>query len=151
MRYLEDFHAGDRHELGRVVVTRDEIVEYARRWDPMPFHTDEAAAAAGPFGGLVASGGHTTAHVTRCYVTELVLDSDCRGSYGLDEVRYLHPVRPGDELTVHAVVDDVEDHPRRPDTGVVHLRVEAVNHEGEDVIRLRTRLLMGRRTAVAVG
>jgi acyl dehydratase len=145
MRTFEDFHPGDEHELGRVTVTGEEIVDYARRWDPMPFHTDEETARHGPFAGLVASGGHTTAHATRLYVQGLLADSTCQGSYGLDEVRYLHPVRPDDELSVRAAVERAEHHPRRSGSGVVHLRISAANQHGQDVLLLRTRVLVGRR------
>ncbi|KZB79184.1 MaoC/PaaZ C-terminal domain-containing protein [Amycolatopsis regifaucium] len=149
MRCFEDFVTGDEHQLGQVSMTEEEIIGYARQWDPMPFHTDEAAASAGPFGKLVASGNHTTAHATRLYVSQLLADSACRGSYGLDEVRYLRPVFAGDVLAVRAEVEQAVGHPRRPDTGVVHLLVAAAGADGEDVLTLRTRVLVGRREAVA--
>src|SRR5437870_3196748 len=107
--YLEDFEKGSVIELrGRRTVTREEIIAFAREFDPQPFHLDEDAAKRSPFGGLIASGWHTTAMVMRLIVDEfLAPDSGSLGSPGADEIRWLKPVRPGDTLRLRVTVADV--------------------------------------------
>jgi acyl dehydratase len=95
----------------------------------------------------VASGWHTGAVVMGQFVRTLLADSACQGSYGMDEVRFLSPVRPGDELRGRATVEEASPHPRRPGTGTVRFVVEAVNQQNETVYRMRTRLLFGRAEA----
>ncbi|MFE9022914.1 MaoC family dehydratase [Streptomyces sp. NPDC007808] len=141
MRHFEHFPPGTAYELGATLLTGDDIIEYARAWDPMPFHLDPEAARRSAFGGLVASGWHTGAVVMGQFVRALLADSACQGSYGMDEVRFLAPVRPGDELRGRATVEEAAPHPRRPGTGTVRFLVEAVNQEGTAVYRMRTRLL----------
>ena len=99
MRYWEDFHAGDEAVHGSHEMTADEIVAFAREFDPQPFHTDPEAAADGPFGGLIASGWHTAAIYMGLFVRNVLLDSASMGSPGVEELRWLVPVRPGDVLT----------------------------------------------------
>ncbi|MEG8279946.1 MaoC family dehydratase [Streptomyces sp. AHA2] len=144
MRHFEHFRVGSTYELGTTRLTSEDIIGYARTWDPMPFHVDPEAAARSSFGGLVASGWHTGAVVMGQFVRSLLADSACQGSYGMDEVRFLRPVRPDDELHGRAVVEEAAPHPRRPETGTVHFVVEADNQRGEAVYRMRTRLLFGR-------
>ncbi|WP_329377821.1 MaoC family dehydratase [Streptomyces sp. NBC_01351] len=149
MLHFEDFPAGSRYELGGTRVTCEEIMGYARVWDPMPFHLDPEAARRSPFGGLVASGWHTGAMVMGQFVRALLADSACQGSYGMDEVRFLQPVRPGDALNGFAVVEEAEPHPKRPGIGAVRFLVGADNQRGETVYRMRTRLLFARRNLPA--
>ncbi|MFC9847844.1 MaoC family dehydratase [Streptomyces sp. NPDC060223] len=144
MRHFESFPVGSTYELGSTRLSSEDIIGYARSWDPMPFHLDPVAARSSPFGGLVASGWHTGAVIMGQFVRALLADSACEGSYGMDEVRFLSPVRPGDELRGRATVEDASPHPRRPETGTVRFVVEAVNQRGEAVYRMRTRLLFGR-------
>ncbi|MFF5480133.1 MaoC family dehydratase [Streptomyces sp. NPDC012935] len=141
MRYFEHFPAGATHELGATRLTSEDIIGYARTWDPMPFHLDPEAARRSAFGGLVASGWHTGAVIMGQFVRTLLADSACQGSYGMDEVRFLGPVRPGDELRGRATVEEATPHPRRPGTGTIRFLVEADNQEGATVYRMRTRLL----------
>lgn len=143
MRHFEHFPVGSIYELGATRLTSEDIIDYARSWDPMPFHLDPEAARNSPFGGLVASGWHTGAVIMRQFVQALLADSTCRGSYGMDEVRFLNPVRPGDELRGRVTVEDASLHPKRPGTGTVHFVVEAANQRNEPVYRMRTRLLFG--------
>ncbi|MET8947827.1 MaoC family dehydratase [Streptomyces sp. NPDC004542] len=143
MRHFENFPEGDVHELGSTRLTSEDIIGYARSWDPMPFHLDPVVARTSPFGGLVASGWHTGAVVMGQFVRALLADSSCQGSYGMDEVRFLRPVRPGDELRGRATVEAAAPHPRRPGIGTVRFVVEADNQRGEPVYRMRTRLLFG--------
>ncbi|MDQ8708133.1 MaoC family dehydratase [Streptomyces sp. LHD-70] len=143
MRHFEHFPIGSTYELGSTRLTAEDIINYARTWDPMPFHLDPETARDSPFGGLVASGWHTGAVVMGQFVRALLADSACRGSYGMDEVRFLNPVRPGDELRGQATVEEASLHPKRRSTGTVRFAVKAVNQNGEPVYRMRTRLLFG--------
>ena len=149
MRWFEDFHVGDTHDLGSRVLTRDEIVDFARQWDPQPFHTDEEAAADGPFGGLVASGWQTACVAMRLYVDHLIAGTASMGSPGIEELRWLAPVRPGDELRVSVHVDDARPSATRADRGTVHLTWEVRNGDDVVVCRMRARGMFGRRPADA--
>lgn len=99
MRYFEDFKVGNVTEIGPVSVSQDEIVEFATRDDPQPFHIDPEAAKSSPFGGLIASGWHTTALFMGMFVRGILLDAASMGSPGVEEIRWTAPVRPGDRLT----------------------------------------------------
>lgn len=145
VRCFEDFSQGAEYALGTARLTERDIVAYARDFDPMPFHQDPLAARESPFGGLVASGWHTGAVVMGLFVRTLLADSSCQGSYGMDEVRFLAPVRPGDELSAFAVVEEVAPHRRRPNVGTVRFLVGARAPDGELVYRMWTRLLFGLR------
>ncbi|OII66219.1 hypothetical protein BJP40_13930 [Streptomyces sp. CC53] len=145
VRHFEDFPEGAEYALGTARLTEQDIVEYARAFDPMPFHLDPEAARLSPFGGLVASGWHTGAVVTGLFVRALLADSSCQGSYGMDEVRFLAPVRPGDTLHGTAAVEEAAPHPRRPGVGTVRFLVEAHGRDGVPLYRMRTRLLFGCR------
>jgi acyl dehydratase len=145
VRYFEDFQPGTVFELGSHTVTADEIVDFARQFDPQPFHLDEEAAAAGPFGGLAASGWHTAALFMRIYVTSLLNDAAGMGSPGVEEMRWLHPVRPGDTLTGRLTVVEASPSRRRPDRGTLRCQCELVNQEGQAVLTMTARGFFGRR------
>ena len=145
MRYWEDFGVGDVTELGEVEVSRDEIVEFARKYDPQPFHVDEEAAVDGPFGGLIASGWHTTALFMGMFVRSILLDSASMGSSGVDELRWTAPVRPGDRLTGRVTVTAVEPSSKRPDRGTVFTTSEVFNQDGTLVMTMRARGYFRRR------
>jgi acyl dehydratase len=147
VRYFEDFREGDELVLGTRTVTRDEIVAFAQQFDPQPFHVDEDAAARSHFGGLVASGWHTVAMWMRIYVDEVLLHSASLGSPGVEELRWLKPVRPGDTLTARARVLWARPSDRDPRRGTVFSESEFVNQDGEVVMRLRARGLFARRDA----
>jgi acyl dehydratase len=144
-RYFEDFAPGDVLDLGTRTVTRDEIVAFAREFDPQPFHLDEAAAADGPFGGLVASGWHTAALFMRLYVDAVLAEAASMGSPGVEELRWLRPVRPG--VTLHGRLTVLETMPssRRPDRGTVRSRCELLDEDGEVVLSMVARGFFGRR------
>ena len=144
-RYFEDFAPGDVFELGTRTVTRDEIVAFAREFDPQPLHVDEAAAADGPFDGLIASGWHTGALWMRMYVDAVVGDSVSMGSPGIEELRWLHPVRPGDTLSGRLTVLEMTPSERHADRGTVRSRGEMVNQDGEVVLTMIARGYFGRR------
>lgn len=145
MRYYEDFAPGMVFELGTWRMERDDIVAFARQWDPQPFHLDEEAASDSPFGGLIASGWHSAAVFMRLYVDALLSDAASEGSPGLSELRWRHPVRPGDELTGTFAVEDVTASTTHPTRGTVHFRGEMTNGDGVVVLTLRGRGLFGRR------
>ena len=106
MRYFEDFSVGQVTEVGPVTVSEAEIVEFASRYDPQPFHVDPEAAKASPFGGLIASGWHTTALFMGMFVRGILSESASLGSPGVEEIRWTAPVRPGDNLSARSTVTD---------------------------------------------
>ncbi len=145
MRYFEDFMEGQVVELGTRVVTREEILAFAREFDPQPFHMDEEAAAASPYGGLIASGWHTVAMWMRLYVDAVLADSSSLGSPGVEELRWLLPVRPGDTLSGRAKIIWAKPSERHANRGTIFAESELSNQDGEVVMRLRARGLFGRR------
>ena len=147
MRYWEDFAVGETTELGTVEVTRDEIVEFAQRYDPQPFHLDEAAADDGPYGGLIASGWHTAALFMGLFVRTILLDAASMGSPGVEELRWTAPVRPGDRLTGRVTVTAVEPSSKRPDRGTVFTTSEVLNQKGTTVMTMKARGFFRRRAA----
>ena len=115
--YLDDLEPGQVHDLGRRTLTRDEIVAFAGAWDPQPFHLDERAAAASIYGGLIASGWHTVCVFMRLFVDGLLNRAAAMGSPGVDELRWLRPVRPGDTLAARLEVLEVRPSRSKPDRG----------------------------------
>lgn len=144
-RYFEDFEPGRVFELGSRTVTADEIVTFAREFDPQPFHVDEEAAAASVFGGLIASGWHTGAMWMRLYVDAVVGDSAALGSPGIEELRWLAPVRPGDTLHGRLTVLEATPSERRADRGTIRSRGELVNQDGVTVMAMVARGHFSRR------
>jgi len=142
---FEDFEAGQVHELGNHTVSEDEIVDFARRWDPQPFHVDLEAASESQFGGLIASGWHTCAMWMRLYVDSLLGSATGRGSPGVEELRWLAPVRPGDTLTGRLTVLETTSSERRPDRGTVRIRGEMVNQDDVTVLSMVSRGHFGRK------
>jgi acyl dehydratase len=145
VRYWEDFEAGEVTELGPTEVTREEILDFARRYDPQPFHVDEAAADAGPFGGLAASGWHTAAMFMRLFVDGILNGSASMGSPGVEELRWTAPVRPGDSLSARVRVVETYPSERRPDRGTVITESAVLNQEGAVVMTMRARGFFRRR------
>lgn len=147
-RYLEDYVTGSVAEHGPVTVEADEVVDFGRRFDPQPFHVDAAAAASGPFGGLIASGWHTCALMMRLLAQEYLSEASSLGSPGIDELRWLQPVRPGDRLTLRTTVEEVRRSRTKPDRGLVRTLVEMVRQDGEVVLRMRAMNLVLARPTV---
>jgi acyl dehydratase len=143
--YFEDFWPGRVFELGSIDVTADEIVEFATKYDPQPFHVDPVAAERSPFGGLIASGWHTCALYMRLLYDGILHDSSSQGSPGMDELRWLAPVRPGDRLTGVLTVEEANPSATKPHRGTVIQRSEMTNQDGVVVLRLRGRGMYGRR------
>jgi acyl dehydratase len=145
VRYWEDFEVGEVTELGSVDVTEQEVLEFARRYDPQPFHVDPDAAAAGPFGGLIASGWHTTALFMGMFVRSVLLHSASMGSPGVEEIRWLAPVRPGDRLSGRVTVTGAQPSATNPRRGTIFTTSEVMNQEGAVVMTLKARGFFARR------
>lgn len=128
-RYFEDYAIGAVYLYGPVKVARDEVVAFAAAYDPQPMHVDEAAATAGPWGGLIASGWHTAALLMRLYVDNF-LSPAALVSPGVDELRWLAPVRPGDALTAKVTVLEKRRLRSDPMKGVLKVRMEGINQDG---------------------
>ncbi|GAB3345983.1 MaoC family dehydratase [Modestobacter lapidis] len=148
-RWFADYVPGTTSEFGPIRVDEAELVEFARRFDPQPFHVDADAAAAGPFSGLIASGWHTGALMMRLFADEYLSPVSSLGSPGIDELRWPLPVRPGDELTLRTTVEDARLSRSKPDRGVVTTRIEMVNQAGDVVLRLVAVNLIRARPAQA--
>ena len=136
MKYFEDVEIGETTRFGRYEVTREEIVDYARQFDPQPFHLDEEAARASMFGGLIASGWHTGAMFIRMVCDGMVPEAATAGSMGFDDLKWLKPVRPGDVLSVESVVRGKSESRSRPDRGTVKIESRVSNQRGEVVMSL---------------
>jgi acyl dehydratase len=145
MRYWEDFAVGDMTELGEVSVTETEIVEFAERYDPQPFHIDPIAAEDGPFNGLIASGWHTAALFMGLFVRGILLDSASMGSPGVEQLRWTAPVRPGDRLTGRVTVTDTQPSSTNPGRGTVFTTSEVFNQDGVLVMTMQARGFFARR------
>ena len=134
--YWEDFKTGERKSIGAVVVDKDEVIEFASRYDPQPFHVDQAAAEQSIYGGLIASGWHTCAMVMRLMCDSYLLESASLGSPGIENVRWLRPVRPGDTLTAYRTIEVTRVSASRPDRGIVKSLWEVENQKGELVLTM---------------
>jgi len=145
-RYLEDFRPGEVIEFGDYLVTEEEIVDYAKRYDPQPFHVDPKAAAESIFGGLVASGWMTGSIMMRLLVDHFISPASSMGSPGVDEVRWPKPVRPGDRLHVRVTIVETKRSQSKPDRGIVRVQQEVINQRGETVMSLRGMSLSKCRT-----
>ena len=147
--HLDDFAPGQVYPLGRRTLHRDEIVAFARDWDPQPFHLDEAAAGASIYGGLIASGWHTVCVFMRLFADGLLLRAAALGSPGVDELRWLRPVRPGDTLAARLEIVEVTPSRSKPDRGAVRTRCVVTNQDGDEVLTMRAVVLFRRRPETA--
>jgi acyl dehydratase len=145
--WWEDFQVGDTSELGTHTFTEAEIIEFARQFDPQPFHTDPVAARNSIYGGLIASGWHTCAVGMRLMCDSYINRTVSMGSPGVDSVRWLRPVRPGDTLTYRRTVLEARPSNSRPEAGLVRSRWEALNQNGEVVLTMEGWGMLGRRPA----
>ncbi|BBO70929.1 enoyl-CoA hydratase [Desulfosarcina alkanivorans] len=132
-RYLEDYVEGAVHEFGPVSVSEAEIIRFARQFDPQLFHTDPIEAGKTVYGGLIASGWHTCSLFMRLFVEHYLPGPASLGSPGVDQLRWLKPVRPGDTLTLRITVDRVTPSRSKPDRGVLFSFCEMLN-QGRDVV-----------------
>ncbi len=135
-RWFEDYRAGSVHEIGSVRVDKDEVIEFARRYDPQVFHIDEEAARNTLFGGLIASGWHTAALMMRLLADNFLPGNASLGAPAVDELRWRLPVRPGDVLSVRVTVLETRRSRSKPDRGVMRTGVEVTNQRGEVAMSL---------------
>jgi acyl dehydratase len=136
-RWFEDFVPGAVYEFGRAEITEAEIIDFARRFDPQPMHVDPDAAAHGHFGGLIASGWHTAGLMMRLFVDHFLPGHASLASPGIDEVRWTHPVRPGDVLHLRVTVLEATRSRSKPDRGMVRTLIEVLNQNSEVVMSLK--------------
>ena len=146
-RYFEDYVPGLVGEYGPIVADETEIVAFARRFDPQDIHSDPARAAQGPFGGLIASGWHTAGLMMRLYVEHYLSHVASLASPGIDELRWLAPVRPGDALRLRVTIRSARRSQSKPDRGLVHTFIEVVNQHGTVVMSMLAMNLIGCRDA----
>lgn len=144
-RYFEDFFEGETLDLGSFSYTEQEIVAFARAYDPQPMHTDPDAARGSIYGGLIASGWQTATSYMRRLVDQLMRDSSSVGSPGLDKLRWLKPVRPGDVLRARFTVLEARPSNSRPDWGIVRSRGEVLNQDDQVVMDVEAVNFFGRR------
>jgi len=136
-RYFEDYVEGDVHSFGSIAVEADEVVAFAKRFDPQSFHTDPDAAKRSAFSGLIASGWHTAGLMMRLFYEHYLTHVASLGSPGLDELRWIKPVRPGDRLSLRVTVLKATPSKSKPDRGVVTSLVEVLNQSSEIVMTLK--------------
>jgi acyl dehydratase len=148
-RYFEDFFEGLTVDLGNVEFTAAGIIEFARAYDPQPMHTSPDAARDSIYGGLIASGWHTAGAYMRLLVDSVIGQSDSLGSPGIDSLRWLKPVRPGDTLRGSFTVLEAKESRSRPDMGIVRSRGEMLNQDNEVVMQVEAVNFFGRRPASA--
>jgi acyl dehydratase len=144
-RFFEDYTAGQVHDLGTTTASESQIIEFAREFDPQPFHLDPAAAAATSFGGIVASGWHTVGLTMRLYVDHFLSHVASLGSPGVEDIHWPSPLRPDDTLRVRATVLEARPSRSKLDRGVVRARVEALNQRNDLVLSMVVVSLLGRR------
>lgn len=133
-RYFEDYVPGDVHEFGAIEAEESEMIAFARRFDPQPFHTDPVAARESPFGGLIASGWYTVGLTMRLLVDYYISRVAGLGSPGVDDLRWFKPVRPGDTLSVRATVLEAKLSRSKPDQGTIRSYIEVLNQHREVVM-----------------
>jgi acyl dehydratase len=143
--YWEDLQPGSVRELGTTSVNAEEIKEFAGRYDPQPFHLDEEAGRQSMFGGLCASGWQTCALVMRLTVDNLLKDSASLGSPGLESLKWLKPVFPGDQLALRHTILEARPLRKRPAVGMVRSRWELFNQKGDKVLEMDGYGFFGRR------
>ena len=136
-RHFEDYVVGAVHEFGSIEVTEAEIIDFAKRYDPQPFHIDPAAAQNSIFGGVIASGWYTASMMMRLLVDHYISAVASLGSPGIDELRWIKPVRPGDALSVRVTVIESKRSRSKPDRGIFRSFIEVLNQEKEVVMSLK--------------
>ncbi|WP_281300298.1 MULTISPECIES: MaoC family dehydratase [unclassified Iodidimonas] len=146
--FFEDFKIGQEDHFGRYEVTRDEVIDFARRYDPQPFHVDDEAARSSLFGGLCASGWHTCAMTMRMMVDHMKENGVASlGSPGVDEIRWLQPVFPGDVLSVQMKITNTRRLKSRPEIGNIQSDYTVLNQKGEPVLTFKSNGFFAARSA----
>lgn len=144
-RYFEDYVPGAVFVFGPIEMTEAELLTFAERFDPQSIHTDVAAAAQGPFGGLIASGWHTVGLLMRLYVEHYLTAVASLASPGVDTLRWIKPVRPGDRLRLRVTVLDKRRSRTKPDRGLVFSRLEGLNQHDDLVVSMDAMNMIGLR------
>jgi len=145
--YFDDFAPGQSFQSKGVTLSESQILDFALLYDPQPFHLDREAAAEGPFGGLIASGFQTLALAFRIFYQANVINACSMGSPGLDELRWLRPVRPGDTLSVTATVRETRPSKSKPDRGTLLMDYAVTNQKDEAVMTFTAIHIFARKTA----
>jgi len=135
-RYFEDYVPGFSLDCGSFSLTEADIIAFATKYDPQPFHVDAAGAKDGPFGGIIASGWHTSSMTMRLLVDRWISPESSLGSAGLSELRWPKPVRPGDRLQVLATVLEARRSGSKPDRGIVTSQTEVTDSHGDLVMKM---------------
>ena len=148
-RYFEDYPVGAVFELGSMSVTEHEIIEFAERFDPQPFHIDPAAAHDTIYGGIIASGWHTGSIFMRLLVDGFISSVASMGSPGIDEIRWPVPVRPGDRLRLRVTILEARLSKSKPDRGITKTLGELFSQNGEIVMSVRSNGFVGCRPQIA--
>jgi acyl dehydratase len=146
-RYFEDYQPGAVYEYGYIHVSEPEILEFARTFDPQPIHLDPAFAATGPFGGLIASGWHTTGIFMRLLADHYISRVGSLASPGIDELRWPAPLRPGDSVRLRTTILEARLSRSKPDRGLVRTRAVLITQNEQDVLRLDAMNIIARRAA----
>ncbi|MBU6257943.1 MAG: MaoC family dehydratase [Burkholderiales bacterium] len=145
--YWEDFPIGQQRDFGAMPVRREAVLEFARQFDPQPFHLDDDAARDSLFGALCASGWHTCAMAMRLMCDEYLLESASLGSPGIESLRWQRPVFPGDTLAMHLEVIESRPMASRPRVGLTKMRWDLLNQDGATVLTMEGWNMFGRRPA----
>lgn len=141
-RHFEDYLPGGVAEYGAIDVTAEEIVAFGMRFDPQPFHVDEGLAASSAFGGLIASGWHTASLMMRLLVDNFLSKMAGLGSPGIDQLRWLAPVRPGDRLSIRVRIEEARRLRSKPDRGMFRLAIEVLNQQSVVVMTVNALTLV---------
>lgn len=143
--YFEDLDEEEHRELGEYTVPKDEMMRFARRYDPQPIHIDEAAAKKSIFGGIIASGWYTAGICMRLLVKGFLNDTASMGARGLETLSWPRPVRPGDTLTVENEILETRPSERRDDRGYIRNRTRGYNQDGDEAISWTATNVIARR------
>jgi acyl dehydratase len=148
-RYLEDFTPGEIFRTRGMSLDESEIMDFARKYDPQPIHTDREAAADGPFDGIIASGFHTTCVIFRLWVDLGFMEKSSLGGPGIEDMKWLAPVRPGDTLRAEIEILEARPSRSRPDRGILRYRTTGFNQRDEAVISFESASFLKRRSGLA--
>jgi acyl dehydratase len=143
--HFEDFTVGQRFRTRGATLSEPQILQFGWEHDPQPFHIDVEAARDGPYGGIIASGFHTLLVTFRLIYQERIINAGSMGAGGMDELRWLQPVRPGDTITVEGEVIETRASSSRPDRGFVTIAYVVTNQRGEPVMSFKTPHIIRRR------
>ena len=149
MLYYEDFYEGQVQDFGDRTVSEEEVIAFAKQYDPQPMHLDAEAAKDSMLGGLAASGWHTAGMLMRMMVDGLIRGTASMGAPGVEELRWEKPVRPGDKLHARRTVLSMRTSASRPEMGLIKSRFELFNQDGERVLDMVSTGMVGRKSEAA--